>query len=133
MGYEVLRDAFMKARFRAEEPEDGWPNEFGVVTACNPDGMTIPDAENEELTGRLELSLLEEGKEIFPVTGYDPESTHGESGFGVVCTKEEILELGRKWEQVAVFRVEDGQVWLLFCEPDGEEILLRPLPEMLEG
>ena len=132
MDNRELREAFMKARFRAEEPEDGWPKSFGVVTACNPDGETISETENAELTQRLEVSLLEAGKVIFPVTGYDLDSDHEEPGFGVVCQKrEEILKLGRKSEQVAVFWVEDGQVWLLFCNPDGEQIFLRPLPEML--
>ncbi len=51
MGFSEFRRAYMNARFRAEEPEGGWPVEFGVVTACNPQGKLFPDAENEGLTG----------------------------------------------------------------------------------
>lgn len=133
MDHSELREAFMKARFRGEEPEGGWPKQFGVVTACNPDGVTIPETSNAELTRRFEESLLGEGMVIFPMTGYDPDSDHAEPGYGVVCGKDEMLRLGREREQVAVFRVKDGQVWLLSCEPGGEEIPLRPLAEMLEA
>ncbi len=133
MGFSELRRAYMNARFRAEEPEGGWPVEFGVVTACNPQGKIFPDAENEGLTGRLELALLNGGKRIFPVTGYDRGSDHAEAGFGVVCGKKEILELGREWDQLAVYHVKEGKVWLLSCKPGGESIFLRTLPEMLEA
>lgn len=121
----------MKAGIRAEEPDGGWPDGFGVVTACNPKGVTLPDSENAALTQKLESSLRGAGKLIFPVTGCDRNSAHEEPGFGVVCDEGEILRLGREWEQLAVFWVEDGEAWLLFCEPGGEKIHLRSLPEML--
>ena len=133
MGYAEMREAFMNARFRAEEPEGGWPEEFGVVTACNPMGNMISAAENGERTERLELALLEEGRLIFPVTGFDRKSNHEEVGFGVVCGKKEILALGRVWDQLAVFHVKAGRVWLLSCEPGGESIFLMTLGEMLEA
>lgn len=128
-----LKEVFLNARFEAEEPEGGWPDEFGVLTACNPDGVTISVEENAKLTHRLELALLNDGKRFFPVTGYDPGSDHKEAGFGIVCGKDELLALGRAWDQLAVFWVKAGKVWLLPCVPTVEGGYLRPLREMLES
>jgi len=125
------KDAYSKARLRADEPEEGWPDAFGVVTACNPDGKLLTKWENQVRTGRLEVALMEAGLALFPVTGYDEGSPHEEVGFGVVCGKEEIVRLGKEWDQEAVFWVEAGEVWLLSCAPAGEEFRLRPFQEML--
>ena len=133
MAKKEIWEAFKDARFRAEVPEGGWPDEFWVLTACNPNGVTISDAENEELTKKLELALRKDGKRIFPVTGFDRRSDHQEAGFGVVCGKTEILALGRAWDQLAVFHVKGRKVWLLSCASDGKETYLRLLSEMLEG
>ncbi|MEP2775059.1 MAG: DUF3293 domain-containing protein [Luteolibacter sp.] len=124
-------EAYKKARFRAIEPEGDWPEEFGVVTACNPAGEPISERENAERTRQLEVLLLEAGRVIFPVTGYDPNSPHEEAGFGVVCGKDEILRLGRLWKQEAVFWIVKGKVWLLSCAPGGEEVPMPPFAEML--
>ncbi len=35
--------------------------------------------------------------------------TDAEAGFGVVCGRKEILELGRAWDQLAVFHVKEGK------------------------
>ena len=58
------------------------------------------------------------------------DSEHYEDGFGIVCDKKETIRLGLEWKQLAVFWMEDGWVWLIFCEPGGEECKLRTLEEM---
>jgi Protein of unknown function (DUF3293) len=126
-----LRNSYKSARLRADGPEGGWPESFGLVTAWNPDGKKIPEEENAARTETLREDLESRGLPHFPVTGYDLESDHYEEGFGIVCDKAETLRLGREWNQLAVFWVEAGWVWLIFCEPDGEECKLRSLEEML--
>jgi hypothetical protein len=126
-----IRNAYKNARLRAAEPKGGWPESFGVVTAWNPEEKNLPEAENALRSALLRVDLEPLGLRYFSVTGYDLESDHYEKGFGIVCEKEEVIRLGREWNQLAVFWVEAGWVWLIFCEPGGEEFRLRTLEEML--
>ena len=128
-----FRKLFQNARWRGDEPESVWPKSFGVVTAWNPNGKIISDKENAARTEALRKELDRQKLRHFPVTGYALDSDHYEDGFGVVCGRNQTIKLGKEWEQLAVFWMEDGWVWLIFCDPDGEEILLRPLSEMLEA
>ncbi len=72
--------AYRYARFRAELPRGGLPECFAVITACNP----IPPADNDHRTRQLQAQLIQRGLEHFPVTGFDPRSSHEEAGFGVL-------------------------------------------------
>ena len=47
-----MNPAFSHARFQASMPEGGWPGAFGVVTACNPDGVTVSEAAERLAGGR---------------------------------------------------------------------------------
>ncbi len=126
-------ELFQNARWRADEPEGGWPKSFGVVTAWNPNGKIISEEENAERTEALRKDLDRQKLRCFPVTGYALDSDHYEDGFGIECGREETIKLGNEWEQLAVFWMEDGWVRLIFCEPEGEECRLRTLEEMLGG
>lgn len=126
-------ELYQNARWRAYAPEGGWPESFGVVTAWNPNGKIISDEVNAERTEALCKDLDGLGLPHFPVTGYALDSDHYEDGFGIVCDRDQTIELGRKWDQLAVFWMEDGWVWLIFCEPGEEECKLRKLKEMLGG
>jgi len=128
-----INELFQNARWRAEEPKDGWPESFGVVTAWNPNGKIISDEENAERTEALRKDLDNRELLYFPVTGYALDSDHYEDGFGIVCGRDETIRLGQEWEQLAVFWMDDGWVWLIFCDRDREETRLRTLEEMVSN
>jgi Protein of unknown function (DUF3293) len=128
-----FKELYENARWRADEPEGDWPRSFGVVTAWNPNGKIISNEENAERTEALRKDLDGQELRYFPVTGYALDSDHYEDGFGIECGREATIELGKKWDQLAVFWMENGWVWLIFCEPGGEEYKLRTLEEMIGG
>lgn len=128
-----MRSAYFKARMRANEPSGGWPESFGVVTACNPEGETIEASENEARTEQFRQSLIARGLSYFPVNGYDPDSPHEEPGFGVVCDEETALELGREWGQEAIFQVERGEVSLISCSNPDERYTVNRWSKILDG
>jgi hypothetical protein len=132
---EDLREkypGYFEARLDASPPPGGYPPEFWVITACDPNGVELDPEENGERTARFESELSAAGMVHFPATGYDPrpEGTHREPGFGIVCDEREAMRLGRKWEQVAVFHITDGVVWLVFCSENEERFHLRKWEEM---
>ena len=111
-----MNPAYRHARFRAELPQGGLPESFAVVTACNPEGKTIPPPENETRTHAFEAHLVGRGLGHFPVTGFDPRSPHEEAGFGVLCDLETAYALGEEWRQEAVFWIHRGRVSLINFE-----------------
>lgn len=125
---------YFEARLDASPPPGGYPPEFWVITACDPEGDELDPQQNQERTARFEAELSLADMAHFPVTGYDPrpEGTHREPGFGIVCEGREAMHLGRKWEQVAVFHIKNGQVWLVFCSENEERFNLRTWEEMAD-
>lgn len=110
-----MNPAYRHARFRAELPHGGLPESFCVVTACNPDGRTIADEENEKRTEALREQLVGLGLDHFPVTGFDANSPHQEAGFGLVCDHPQAYAMGQAWRQEAIFRIHRGRVSLVSC------------------
>ena len=127
-----FKELYARALLRGDVPEGGWPESFGVVTACDPEGTPMPPEVNATRTEGFRLELVERGLRHFRLNGYDPDSDHVEPGFGVVCGKQEALALGCEWNQIAIFWGEDGWIWLIFCEEGGEEVRLRKWGESVE-
>lgn len=125
-----MNSEYKRTRFIASPPPDGFPTRFGVITACNPNGHIASDEQNIAETEKLREVLIHTGKHVFAVTGCSPNLAHREPGFGVVCDASEIVELGRNWEQEAVFWVEDGVVHLVPCGP-GEPAILGAWTNLL--
>lgn len=118
-----MKSAYREVRFRADAPALGWPVAFGIATACNPDGVTRTTEFNHEACEGLRSELVLSGLVHFPVTGGSADFSHAEPGFGVVCSKSEILRLGRRYSQDAVFWIEEGLVHLLDCSCNDVEHL----------
>jgi hypothetical protein len=111
-----MNRAYQRVRFRAELPEGGMPERFGIVTACNPDGRVASAADNATATESLRTELADGGRKFFPVTGGSPDFAHAEQGFGIAFkTRAEAVALGRRCHQEAVFWVEHGEVQLVPC------------------
>jgi hypothetical protein len=110
-----MNPEYKRIRFLAQ-PVGALPVCFGVVTACNPNGVVAEEARNKAATSALRRQLNDAGRIFFPVTGCSPDLAQQEPGFAVVCqTSDEVVELGRAWQQEAVFWVEAGIVHLLPC------------------
>jgi hypothetical protein len=112
-----MNPGYQDVRFRAELPAAGLPAAFGVITACNPDGKTVSAKENEQATDDLRRSLTAEGHFFFPVTGGSPDFSHAEPGFGVLFKSSEVaVSWGRRYQQEAVFWINEGNVQLVPCD-----------------
>ena len=106
-----LKNEYRQVRFRCTTPS--LPRRFFIITAHNPDGATVDRQANQAANRTLETEIEQAGHHHFPVTGGSPDFTHAEPGFGVTCTDEEALRLARQFRQEAVFKVEDGRVFLI--------------------
>lgn len=112
-----MNPGYHEVRFRADLPPAGLPAAFGVVTACNPNGRTVTDEENQTATETLRSALAAEEHFFFPVTGGSPDFSHAEPGFGVLFkSSEEAVSWGRRFQQEAVFWISEGCIQLVPCD-----------------
>ncbi len=81
-----------------------------VITAWNP-GDERPRGEiNEARNQELRAEISARGLEALEALGSDPNSPHAEKSWAVVgMTDDTAIELGRKYGQVAVFRITESQ------------------------
>lgn len=111
-----MNPEYLHVRFRAEIPESVITTSFGVITACNPDGKNQTDADNQIATESLRRALQEQGLVHFPVIGGSPDFTHQEAGYGVMLgSADDAVAWGRKFQQEAIFWVEEDTVFLISC------------------
>ena len=123
--------AYDQAHFQLDSPAVDLPVEFGIVTAGNPMGVTVEASVNEGLDRDLGLSLLRRGIPHFRVTGGSRDMSHAEPGYGCAVDLERIVELGRQWNQEAVFWVQEDQLFLVSCTDSKHEEPLGSFRERL--
>jgi hypothetical protein len=95
-----------------------------VITAANPYGRPASDEDNDRTHRALlrELRLLNVDL-TFPAVGGDPDGTHSERSVAVVGLSDaKAVEIGRRFEQDAVFAWTPLSLNLLSCVSDVEAV-----------
>lgn len=95
-----------------------WPENFWIITACDPYSVGIRTCDDYTMKQlRQELSHKKFWKNR--ITGISPDWKRREASFAVGgFEEEEVLEIGRRYGQTAVFRVQGDRLSLIACE-DG--------------
>jgi len=91
------------------------PDSFGIVTPCNPYGRVLSNEENSARLEALRSRLTDLNVMHFRVDGGSRDKAHLESGFGVIMNKDELVLIGRKFHQDAVFWVQNNTVEIINC------------------
>lgn len=118
---ERMKEEYTQARFKTPIADGDLPEHFFIVTACNPFGGQATAEENDENSEKLQQQIRNHGWHHFPATGYCDD--HEEPGFGVVCSRTEALMLGESFRQDAIFEVKGGQVLLVDCKAEVEDLV----------
>ena len=92
-----------------------------LITAWNP-GDERPSSEvNDTQNNQLLADISAMGIEALEALGSDPNSTHAEKSWAVIgLTDKAAIELGKKYGQVAVFRITESQQSVLGCLSEWE-------------
>lgn len=127
-----LKNEYRQVRFRCNETD--LPTSFFVITAFNPDGVTVDDLANQRADEQLSAEIGRLGHTAFRVTGGSADFIHAEPGYGLACTREEVLTLARRFRQQAVFEMTNGRVLLVSALPTaGEPEVIGSWVELLIG
>ena len=81
----------------------GLAGPFGILTAYNPRGVDLADEENSLRAAELEAELVSLGFDFVRVDCCSPDRSHCECSVAVVAPKEQLLDMARRWEQIAIF------------------------------
>ena len=88
-----------------------------VITAWNPGDDRPTDAQNEAANSLLLSDLEILGTRVLRALGSDPNSDHAEKSWAVAgISDESAIELGVKYGQVAIFRLEAESQTVLSCD-----------------
>ena len=86
---------------------------FGVLTAFNPRGVELDEADNSRRASELAAELVSLGLEFVRVDCCSPDRSHCECSVAVIAPRDQVLEVARRWEQIAIFWW-DGAVFRIY-------------------
>ena len=96
----------------SKEPES-WPDEFAIITAHNPMDLKLSDNENslrnEKLLKRIHSNVFLE------LSGSSPDHSHQEASFAFISKIEEAVDIGKEFQQKAIYYVKVGNLSLVEC------------------
>jgi hypothetical protein len=114
---------YLQTIFIAKPPESGWPDEIHIITACNP--LSSGERSRDDVYNialRKTLSQLKVWKHR--IQGASPDWKHREKGFavsGIDLVK--AIEIGRRFQQNAIFTVVDDVVSVVSCVSDEKKLM----------
>ena len=104
----------------------GKPDDFWVITAYNPDGSSADLGDNLAADARLRTDLARLKITPFRVIGLSPDETHAEPGWGFPSDDATALEIGRRYQQDALYHFTAGRIDLVDCETQERHPLENP-------
>lgn len=117
--YNQLWQHYSETVFLLEQPLPDWPQAC-IITACNPRGNLLGNADNALQHDRLCNHLNQLNLAFIQLTGCSPDLKHRESSLMVYCTKGQTMSLAKRFQQNAFFWIEHHQLYLCPCLLKGQ-------------
>lgn len=86
---------------------------FAIISAQNPLGTLCLQPQNLRLDCEFENELHQHGWPYRRVIGASPDLSFKESSWAVLCDKRRALELAKRYQQNAIYWVEQGELYLV--------------------
>lgn len=111
----MIHPACFSAVLDLESPASGLPASWAVLTAFARTGTVRHFADDLRADAALAVELDGAGVRRWRVTGRSVSGDHAEPGWGCDLPLASALELGRRFDQVAIFWVDSGDLWVGDC------------------
>ncbi len=92
---------------------------FGIVTAFNPRGVDHSPDENTIRMDELEAELRSSGDTFVRVDACSPDKLHCECSVALKVGMARVLDVARRWEQIAIFWWDGSKFWIQGAIEDG--------------
>lgn len=93
---------------------DNLPPSFFILTGWNPNGKEADFGSNSDRDNQIEEEIAK--LRHFRVIGLSPDEKHAEPGWGFVCAEKRVLEMARKYQQLAIYQVKEDQLTLISAD-----------------
>ena len=90
----------------------GLNREFAVLTAFNPRGEDVSDAENNRRMKELEAELTSSGDSFVRVDACSPDRSHCECSVALSAEFDRAIDIAKRWEQIAIFWFDGQSFWI---------------------
>ena len=100
----------------------GLGGEFGILTAFNPNGVTIGNEENDRRMKELEAELTSLGVSFVRLDACSPDKSHCECSVALEMEFERVIDIAKRWEQVAIFWFDGASFWIY-----GAIVVIEPI------
>lgn len=91
----------------------GFEQVFGILTAQNPMSLAQTAARNEQLANELQREVAAMGVVCAPLDACSPDRSHCERSIAVAATCAELVELARRYRQLAIFWFDGTSFWII--------------------
>ncbi len=126
-GFQFLKinhPDFLKARFHPVSADHFTHDIMAIITAENPGGVIQTPEENQRLTKALSDDLQTRGIPATPFSVGAADGSHLEQSFLIAANLDAAVEIGRKFNQVAVFMIYNKEfVDIVACGGEGKHRL----------
>jgi hypothetical protein len=102
----------------------GLSQPFAIMTAFDPRGQNLSQAENEQRQRALDRKLTAMGHRFVRVDCCSPDRSHCECSVAVAMRQEEAIALAKELEQVAIFWFDGERFWILGALVDSDPMML---------
>ena len=119
-----MNPEYSKVRFQTEINPKDLPDEFFIITSCNPMDQKLSENENRMRTLALQKKIHQAGYICFSIIGASPGFEHQEPSFISNAPKELAFLWAKEFNQRAIFRVSKDELTILGCQNKDESIAL---------
>lgn len=92
---------------------------FAIITAWNPESKRLSDIDNKQRNEALKEELT--GLHMQTMWAGNRDFSWKEESFAVAISRERAIELGKKYQQNAIYFIERERLFLLSCLEDATE------------
>ena len=123
-------DVMVDLRIKVEQPiKDGLKtlglhNSFGVLTAYNPRGVDTPADENARRMKEMQAELASSDDFFIELDACSPDKSHCECSVALVADRARVIEIAKRWEQIAIFWFDGDRFWIYGAITDSNPLML---------
>ena len=111
-----MNPEYSKTIFLISKEPESWPEKFAIITAHNPMDLKLSDNENslrnEKLLKRIEQNVF------LKLYGSSPDQSHLETSYAFISHLDKAIEIGREFQQSAIYFIRKGNLQLVDCNAD---------------
>lgn len=108
-----MNPEYSKTIFLISKEPESWPDEFAIITAHNPMDLKLSDYENSLRNEKLLKSI--DSNVFLELSGSSPDHSHQEASFAFFSKIQETVDIGKEFQQKAIYYVKDGNLKLVEC------------------